>query len=209
VVSLASAGIESPEDLIGKTVGIPVMEGASYIGWLAFLEEVGIEADQVNLQAIGYTQVASLTEGRVDAAVCYAMNEPVQLAQAGYDVNTFYLADYTRLVSNGLISSEQMIASDPDTLQKVVDGFIRGLEDTLEDPDAAFAITRQQIPEMDDAAAVGQRAVLDECLDFWAGEPLGYNDPAHWEESVELLQHLGLLNTDLSADQLYTNQFVE
>ena len=29
VVSLAESGIDSPEDLVGKTVGIPVMEGAS------------------------------------------------------------------------------------------------------------------------------------------------------------------------------------
>jgi NitT/TauT family transport system substrate-binding protein len=208
VVSLADTGIASPQDLVGRTVGIPVMEGASYIGWLAFLKEVGLAPEQVNLQTIGYTQIASLTENRVDAAVSYAMNEPIQLAQSGYDTNVFYLADYTRLVSNGLISSESMIASDPDTVQRVVNAFLRGLEDTLADPDAAFAITRQHIPEMDDTSAVGQRAVLEECLQFWRAEPLGYNDPASWEESVSLLRDLGLLRTDLDAEQLYTNMFV-
>jgi NitT/TauT family transport system substrate-binding protein len=207
VVSLAEAGITSPEDLVGKTVGIPVLEGASYIGWQAFLRQVGLAPEQVNLQAIGYTQIASLTEKRVDAAVSYAMNEPVQLVQSGYETNVFYLDEYTRLVSNGLISSDVVISEQPELVQKVVDGLIRGIETTLEDPDAAFATTRKFIPEMDDAVAVLQRAVLEACLPYWAADRPGYNEPEDWDESVRLLRDLGLLSVDLSAGDLYTNQF--
>jgi len=72
----------------------PAAAGASYIGWLALLNETGILPDSVNLQVIGYTQVASLVEGRVDAAVCYARNEPIQLAEAGYEITVLYLDRY-------------------------------------------------------------------------------------------------------------------
>ncbi len=208
VVSLAESGIQSPEDLVGKTVGIPVLEGASYIGWQAFLREVGLSPEQVNLQAIGYTQIASLTEKRVDAAVSYAMNEPVQLVQAGYETNVFYLDEYTGLVSNGLISSEAMIDSDPDLVRKVIAAFVKGIETTLADPDEAFAITRKHIPEMDDTAAELQRAVLDACLPFWEAEKIGYNDPAAWQESLQLLQDLGLISGDVAATEMYTNEFL-
>lgn len=209
VVSLAESGIGTPDDLVGKTVGIPVLEGASYIGWQAFLGEVGLAPDQVNLQPIGYTQVASLTEKRVDAVVSYAMNEPVQLVQSGYDINVFYLSEYTRLVSNGLVSSDTAIASKPELVQAVVDGFVEGIEATLEDPEAAFAITRKYIPEMDDASAVLQKAVLEECLAYWQADRLGFNDPADWQESVQLLRDLGPLKTDPPAEAMYTNQFIE
>ena len=87
VVALAEKGIRTPQDLAGKTVGIPALEGASYIGWRALLKAADIPEQAVTLQAIGYTQVAALTEGRVDAAVCYAMNEPVQLRGSGYAVD--------------------------------------------------------------------------------------------------------------------------
>jgi len=209
VVSMADQGITEPQHLIGKTVGTPAMAGASYIGWLAFLDEVGIPPDSVKLQVIGYTQVASLVEKRVDAAICYALNEPIQLTQAGYKINVFYLDRYTKLVSNGLITNDQTIKKEPKLVQSVVRAFLRGLRDTLEDPDAAFEITRKVIPEMDESAAKLQRAVLQECLKYWQGEKLGESRPEDWEESVMFLKKLKLLTTDVKPTTLYTNKFIK
>ncbi len=207
VVTMADSGIDTPADLAGKTVGIPVLSGASYIGWVAFAEEVGLDSANVDLRAIGYTQTASLLEHRVDAAVCYAMNEPVQMAAAGEQINVFYLDQYTGLVSNGLITSDQVIADQPEQVQAVVDAFLQGLAYTNEHPDEAFAIVRQYIPEMDDETAVLQRAVLDECIHYWQADHLGYNDPGMWQESVSLLQHLGLVG-EVEPTDLYSNEFI-
>ncbi len=209
VVSMADKGLTDPKQLLGKTVGTPANQGASYIGWLAFLDEVGLKPEDVNLQVIGYTQVASLTEGRVDAAICYTVNEPVQLRAAGYNINTFDLAGYTHLVSNGLITNDKTIKENPQLVQGVVTAFLRGLSDTIKDPDAAFAITRKTIPEMDEAAAKLQRAVLQECVTLWSGDKLGASQPEDWAESVALLKNLGLTTVDLQPDQLYTNQFIK
>jgi len=209
VVSMADRGITEPKQLVGKTVGTPANQGASYIGWLAFVDEVGIKPEDVNLQVIGYTQVASLVEKRVDAAICFAMNEPVQMQAAGHQINKFYLDSYTHLVSNGLITNDKTIKDNPKLVQGVVRAFLRGLEDTLNDPDAAFEITRKAIPEMDEATARLQRAVLQECLAFWSGENLGSSKPEHWAESVALLKSLGLIAAEIDPEQLYTNQFVK
>lgn len=208
VVSLAEAGIDTPADLVGKTVGTPVLAGASYIGWLAFLQQVGIAPEQVNLQVIGYTQVASLTEKRVDAAICYAMNEPVQMAAAGLQTNVFYLDEYTRLISNGLMTNDNTIKQHPELVQGVVRAFMHGLQDTIADPEAAFAITRRAIPEMDDQTATLQRQVLQECVTFWSGEALGASVPEDWETSVRFMEQLGLIAPGLKAADVYTNRFV-
>ncbi|HHX42446.1 MAG TPA: ABC transporter substrate-binding protein [Chloroflexi bacterium] len=208
VVSLAESGITTPEDLIGKTVGIPATEGASYIGWLAFLDAAGIAPDEVNLQVIGYTQVASLVEGRVDAAICYAQNEPVQLRESGYELNLLDMDDYTQLVSAGIVTNEATIAEDPALVQGITRAFVRGLEDAIADPDAAFDIARRAIPEMDDATATLQRAVLQESIAIWRSEQLGHNSPAAWAESVDLMHRLGLLTSAIDPEVLYTNRFV-
>ncbi len=209
VVSMAEKGINEPKDLIGKTVGTPVMQGASYIGWRAFLDQVGIAPDQVNLQVIGYTQVASLVEGRVDAAVCYAQNEPVQLREAGYKINVFYLDQYTHLISNGLITNDTTIKKNPKLVQSVTRAFLRGLQDTINNPDEAFEITRKAIPEMDASTVKLQRAVLQECVDWWRSDSLGVSQPEDWQESVAYLQKLQMVTTDVQADKLYSNKFIK
>ena len=208
VVSLADTGISEPSDLAGRTIGTTALAGASYIGWLAFLDQVGLAPKSVDLQVIGYTQVASLTEGRVDAAICYALNEPIQLQELGYDINVFYLDKYTQLVSNGLITNDTTIKKNPKLVEAVTRAFLRGLRDTLDDPDEAFAITRKAIPEMDDATAKLQRAVLGECVVFWSGDDLGVSSPASWEQSVEFMRKADLITTDLTPSTLYTNDFV-
>jgi NitT/TauT family transport system substrate-binding protein len=208
VVSLAESGITDPSQLVGKTVGTPALEGASYIGWQAFERKAQIVPDSINLQVIGYTQVASLSEKRVDAAICYAMNEPVQLKSEGKDINVFYLDSYTNLVSNGLITNDNTIQRDPALVAAVVRAFIRGLKDTLADPDAAFAIARKYIPEMDDKTAKLQRNVLQESIAFWQAKQLGQSDPTAWQDSVDLLTSLGLLTTKVAPEELYTNSFV-
>jgi NitT/TauT family transport system substrate-binding protein len=209
VASLADRGITTPEDLIGKTVGTPAAEGASYIGWLAFLDRAGIAPKDVNLQVIGYTQVASLVEGRVDAAICYAQNEPVQLRESGYALNVLHMDDYTRLVSAGIVTNDTTIENDPELVQGITRAFLRGLEDAVADPEAAFDISRRAIPEMDDAAAVVQRAVLEESVAIWRAEQYGRSDPAAWAESVALLRQIGLITTDVDPESMYTNRFVE
>ncbi len=208
VVAPASSGIEKPQDLVGRTVGIPVLEGASYIGWRAFLAAVGIAPEAVKLQVIGYTQAASLSEKRVDAAVCYALNEPVQLRAAGMDLRVLYLDEYANLPSNGLITNEQTLKERPALVQGMVRAFLRGLADTIADPDAAFAITKKEVPAVGGENEPLQRAVLAECVKYWQGERLGESDPAAWRAVVDLLRQLNLLAAGVDPESLYTNQFV-
>jgi NitT/TauT family transport system substrate-binding protein len=208
VVSLKEKGISEAKDLVGKRVGTPATEGASYIGWRALLHAEGIDETQVNLQVIGYTQVASLTEGRVDAAVCYALNEPVQLSQAGYSIDVIYVADYANLVSNGLITNEQTIAERPELVQGLVRATLRGLRYTIEHPDEAFAICKEYVPEIAGENEALQKAVLDESIKFWQGDKLGYSDRVAWEESQRFMRQIGLIDTEVDVETLFTNQFV-
>ncbi len=205
VVSLAERGIRQPSDLRGKKVGIPALFGASYIGWRALLYAAGIPEEEVNLEEIGYTQVASLVKGLVDAALCYAMNEPVQLEKEGYRVNVIEIADYANLVSNGLITSESLIREDPELVQGVVRAFLRGLDYTIRNPDEAFAIAGHVVPEMDET----QRAVLEKAIEFWSGEDLGKSERGDWELTRQVMRKMGLLTKDVKIEEAFTNRFVE
>ncbi|MGD2146562.1 MAG: ABC transporter substrate-binding protein [Anaerolineae bacterium] len=207
VVALEGSGIREPADLAGRKLGIPETFGASYIGWRALAAENGLSDQDLQLEVIGYTQLANLTEERVDAAVVYANNEPVQLQQMGYDFVEFRVADYASLVSNGLISSEKTLKEQPDLVRAFANAFLRGLEDTLEDPDAAFEICTKHVDGLAENKAA-QMAVLEASMEYWGGDALGRSDPQAWTKTVEVMMDAELLEEPVDCDQAFTNDFL-
>jgi NitT/TauT family transport system substrate-binding protein len=85
---------------------------------------------------------------------------------------------------------------------------MRGLGDTLADPDAAFEICRKHVPEIDDESAPLQRAVLEAALKFWQADVLGRSDPAAWAASEAFMRQVGLIDAEIDPSTLFTNDFV-
>jgi len=208
VVALEGSGIAEPADLAGRKVGIPETFGASYIGWRALATAAALDESDVTLETIGYTQLANLTEERVDAAVVYANNEPVQLEQQGYAFVQFPVADYATLVSNGIITNEKTLKENPELARAFARAFLKGIEDTLADPDAAFDICRKYVEGLDENEAV-QRAVLEASLEYWRGDPLGASDPDAWQKTADVMLDAGLLSTTVDAEEAFTNDFLQ
>lgn len=209
VMAPATAGIREVEDLIGKKVGMPGFYGANFIGWKALVYATGLDETRVNLQEIGFTQAAAVQQGLVDAALVYIANEPNQLRSQGLEVDMIEVSDYIDLVSNGLVTGDTLIAQDPELVRRMVRATLRGVRETMADPDEAFAVVRQVIPEMTEDAAPVQRQVLASSIELWRSDPLGVSSPQAWQDSVQFMSETGLLEKPVEADSLYTNEFVE
>jgi len=161
----------------------------------------------VTLQAIGYTQVAALTSGQVDAAVCYYMNEPVQLQTAGEAVSQILVNDITPLPSNGIITNEATISGKPDLIRRLLRAFDRGLRYTLDNPDEAFAIAEKAVPEIEGAREV-QRAVFEACLELWDTDELGVSSDEAWSSAAEFMLRDGLVDVAVDPASAFTNEFL-
>lgn len=209
VMALAETGINSPEKLEGHSVGIPGLFGASYVAWEALVYAKGLDDSTINLESIGFTQAEAISQGQVDAAVVYIANEPIQLTQAGQEVNVIEVSDYIDLVSNGLITNEPLIRESPDLVRRIVQASLRGVEYTIDHPDEAFAIARQAVPEITDEDAPTQRAVLEASIALWHSDHPGASDPQAWADSVDFMLATGLIESPVDVETLYTNQFVE
>jgi NitT/TauT family transport system substrate-binding protein len=208
VAVAALSPLMSAQDLVGKNVGIPGLYGASYIGWQAMLDGAGVDPNAVNLVSIGYTQVESLATAQVDAAVVYAMNAPVQLRQQGYEVSMLEVAAYIDLVSNGLITNETTLDTEPGLVRGMTRALVRGIADTLQDPDAAFAICQRYVTGIDDESAPLQRAVLEASLPYWASEQIGRSDPEAWAASEAYMRQIGMIEDPLDPATLYSNDYL-
>jgi NitT/TauT family transport system substrate-binding protein len=211
LVSLADSGIGDPVDLIGQRVGTPASYGASYIGWRALLDAAGLEEADVELVSIGYTQVGALTSGQVDVAVCYAMNEPVQMEAAGESIHVIYVSDYANLISNGLITNDKTAQDHPELVEGMVRAALRGLAYTIEHPDEAFDVSLVHVPEAasDSESEAVNRAILDKSIEFWRAEEgeLGFSREADWLASQRVMQEMGLVSTGVDVKAMFTNQF--
>ncbi|MCB9430468.1 MAG: ABC transporter substrate-binding protein [Ardenticatenaceae bacterium] len=206
IVSKASAGINSPADLVGRNVGLPGFFGASYVGYVGLLSANGLEQADVNANEIGFNQVESLLTDQSEAVVGYANNEPVQLMARGEDINVLYVADYIDMVANGVITNEETIANNPELVQGFVRATLRGLADTLANPDEAYEISKKFVEGLDDS----RMNVLKASLEMWRADKLGETDPASWEQTQEVLLQMGQLDAPLpDLSVMYTNVFVE
>jgi NitT/TauT family transport system substrate-binding protein len=209
VASKTEAGIVEPSDLAGRSVGTPLLQGASYIGMEALLASAGLTDLDIQLEVTGYTQVETLATDRVEAVVIYAANEPVQLAAQGVDVNLIGVSDYADLVSNGLITSEEMVAENPDLVQALVTGFAQALEHTIDDPDDAFQAAQDHVEGLaDPEIEATQREVLDRSIEFWHADRPGESDLASWQAMQVVLLDMGLLDGELALDSAFTNEFL-
>jgi len=208
VTAFENENIRQPADLAGKKIGIPGLFGASYVGLIALLNAGGLQEKDIILDSIGFNQVEALVAGQEQAIVVYANNEPIQLEAKGYAIDTLRVADYVQLASNGLITNEATIANNPDLVRRMVQATLKGISDTLNNPDEAFEICKKYVEGLSSADQVVQRQILDTSIEFWKTYQLGYSDPAAWENMQQVLLDMGLLAQPIELNKAFTNDFV-
>jgi NitT/TauT family transport system substrate-binding protein len=208
VIAKSGGGIAALGDLRGKTIGLPGLYGANYIGLRALLHAVGLSESDVTLDSIGYTQAAALTAGRDQAVSVYTANEPVQLRAQGVDLVEFRVADYVQMASNGLITNETTTAGNPDLVRGMVAALLHGLSDTIADPDTAYQISLRYVENLAQADTLVQKKVLATSIELWKAERLGESNSAAWENMQSVLLDMGLLLQPLDLSKAFSNDFL-
>ncbi len=208
IVSMADQNIKTPSDLRGKKLGLPGLFGANYIGLRALLYTAGIRESDTTLDSIGFTQVEALAAGRESAVVGYAANEPVVLRSKGYAINEMRVADYVQLASNGIITNEKTIASDPELVRSFVAAFLHGLKDTISDPDASYEICKKYVENLDKSDPGVQKQVLGTSVEEWRAAVPGNSELAAWENMQKVLLDMQLYTEPVDLSKAFTNEFL-
>ena len=121
IMSLASASISSPEDLVGKTVGYPGIPAQE-----AFLRTMlagqGLSPEDIELVNVEFNLLPALLSDQAQAVMgAYWTHESIVAEHQGYPVAMMKVEDwgvplYDELV---LVSSEDFVAESPETVDAV------------------------------------------------------------------------------------------
>jgi ABC-type nitrate/sulfonate/bicarbonate transport system substrate-binding protein len=136
VMSLASKPIKTPQELVGKRLGIQQSGVPIYD---AFFKSINIDPKSITYVPVQFDP-APLVSGEVDAFVSFQTNQPIQLKTQGIDTVTFLPADYGfNLFSDAFIVDEGTLSDTAKraTAVKILRASIKGWQDAIADTASA------------------------------------------------------------------------
>ena len=211
VFARTEKNITMPADLKGKKVGLPGPFGANYVALRGVLEAAGLSEQDIQMESIGFTQAAAVSQNTVDAAVDYAVNGPVVLALAGISTTQIALDSYLPMPANGLVTNEKTLTENPELVRRMVRATQQANAYTLAHPDEAFQIALTYVPEAGGENEAANRAIFDASLAYWmptAGQAPGATTVEAWQAAAEFMQRIGLVDKVVPAAELFSNEYL-
>ncbi|OUZ08016.1 ABC transporter substrate-binding protein [Aeromicrobium sp. PE09-221] len=127
------ADIATPEDLVGKTIG--VQPGGNEALFSALLEVNDIDEADVETVPVEYDP-SPLVDGEVDGFFAYVTNESITVEELGHEVTNLLLNDNgLPFVAEAIIATDETISERPEVVKAYLEASIRGWQDALADPD--------------------------------------------------------------------------
>ncbi|MCB7135315.1 ABC transporter substrate-binding protein [Cellulosimicrobium marinum] len=133
---VASEGVETPEDLVGKKVGYP-MGATQEILLKQTLDAAGIDpATDVELVNLPFAEMANAYgSGQIDAFISAEIGPSVAIEAGAHELMSPYETGIGR-TNIVLATTGALVEENPDLVQQVVDTHAAATEHLLADPDA-------------------------------------------------------------------------
>ena len=206
IYSLKENNIRKPKDLIGKTVGVQPTIDIQKMFEL-FLKKTDIKKSEVTIVDTGY-DAQDLLDGKIDASTGYIINEPHQVIEAGYEVNTMIMADYgVGLYGDLLFTTDELILSRPDLVESFLRASLRGWQYAIENTNETVNFVLQYAT---DRTKSHETYMLNQAIPLvCAGnEPIGWMNEAEWERIQNILFDAGLILNKSEPGSFCTMQFL-
>jgi ABC-type nitrate/sulfonate/bicarbonate transport system substrate-binding protein len=137
VMSLAKTPLKTPQDMIGKKIGVQAPNDAV---WAAFLKANSIDPSKIDTVPVQFDPTP-LTTGDVDGWFSFITNEPIELELKGFPTYNFLLADFKYpLIGNSYLTTSDAISNDPDKVKAFLKSEIQGWSKSIADPAAGASL---------------------------------------------------------------------
>jgi NitT/TauT family transport system substrate-binding protein len=198
---IGANGIETVEDLRGRSVGVEFGAGGDFLLRYA-LQENGMTIDDIKAVDLPPPDaVAALNAGRLDAAYAYEPYISTALKEEGRNI-VYTAGDAPGLLGDFVIARSEFAEEQPETLVKLMKTYQDAVEFMRQSPDEFNDIVSQtmDLPLDEVEAQLNPDKLqffdLEESIDF-------FNDdwPALAPVYIDMLNDLGQLPEELTVDQ--------
>jgi NitT/TauT family transport system substrate-binding protein len=203
--SHADLGITRPQDFVGKKIRSAITLDQTL---RAMMARVGIQPDQYEVVYLpGDVSLFASREVPVWAGFINVIALDVQ--RAGYELNIIYPDDYgIHFYGDVLITTDDLIANDPDLAQRFARAVLRGWTYAVENPETIGEFVQKYNAEAE-VALENARMIASLPLVNTGEDHIGWMKPEVWAGMEQTLREQGVLTNPVEVEKLYTLQFLE
>jgi putative hydroxymethylpyrimidine transport system substrate-binding protein len=209
VMSLRSAHITRPRDLIGKRIGMAGSPSDAPIV-SAMMARDGASPSQAHFVNVGYNLLPALLSKRVDAIVgVYWTWEAIQAQMKGHPVNTMRVErwgvpNYCELV---LVTSNSVLHNQPALVRNTVQALQQGYAYAESHPEAAWNALHAADKTLDHALVLQSLRLLRPVVTD--APTVGWQSGTQWTYYARWLLSKKLINGNPDASHSFTNKFLQ
>ncbi len=205
IYSREDTPIFKPADLVGKRIGL--IDGSVTVDeYRGLLAANGVDRSMIQEVHVGW-DVAPLLTKQVDGLMNYEELTPVELRLQGHNVVIMRFADYgLKAYSLNLIANKHGLASNPDTIRRIVVAVTRGYQFVKSNPEESAQIFSRLYPEKNKEYVRDSMKIVAKSL---GNLPVGNQTSQGWEETIKTLGDLKLLAKDVTVPEIAAEGYSE
>jgi NitT/TauT family transport system substrate-binding protein len=215
IASVAKTGISKPKDLEGKVLGAPPPDGA-FAQWKAFVHENKIDASKVKIESIGFpVREPMLADGKVDAITGFSFSMHYNLLAKNLkpeDIKMMFMTDHGLvLYGNAIMVNPDYAKANPKVVAGFVKATIKGVLDTIKDPDAAIKTVMKRNDTGDEKIELDRlkMSLRDNFVTPWVkANGFGGIDPARLAKSIDQIALTYDFKNRPKAEDIFTSQYL-
>jgi NitT/TauT family transport system substrate-binding protein len=214
VLCSPDAGLSKVQDLNGKQILTTAGAGVNSF-WPVVVKNAGLDEKSIKLVNVAENAlVPSYLRGMAPCLLGGMDDKPAEIvANGGKKPVVFAYSDYGVDQPGYAIATHKSLVKDkPDLVRRFVSATLQRVKAARENPDASVK-AMSDWSTLDEAGTKQARQVLDFTLSILISKNntekrLGLNVQKDWDSALQLLKTYRGLETTMTADQFYTNQFV-
>jgi len=203
--ALADSGITRPQDFVGKKIRSALTVDQTL---RAMMARVGIRPDQYETVYLP-SDVSQFASGEVPVWAGFVNGFALEVQRDGYKINIIYPDDYgIHFYGDVLITTDDLIAKDPDLVQRFTRAALKGWTYAVENPATIGAFVKKYKLDAD-AELESDKMTASLPLVNTGEDFIGWMRPEVWAGMEKTLREQGVLTNTLDVEQVYTLQFLE